>query len=387
MPSPAGLLNDCVHCGKCLDHCPVFAVDQREELSPKAKQALGRALDAGGFDLAPAAVKELAALCVGCGKCLDVCPRGLGAPDLVARLREANPDFLQTLWRAWIERGGLLWPLISRSARLLPTGGLSPDKRLMAQGLAALESTSRLAPWLKLHVVKKAALPRKVALFPGCTASRVRTFWTKRAGLLVTELGHTQIKTPDFACCGKTLGLAGLPEAQHKAMRRNLEMWRKAGRPSLVVFCATCLAALAAYADAPELAFESDVERSDFRASILPLAALIKETSHEVEMLDGAPDLVGFHEPCHGRGVAADLDWLARTLGPKLDRINRDRCCGMGGVMQLVAPELSRQVAALAWERLDGPAQVLTACSGCSMQLNLTAPEGVSVGHWLEILA
>ncbi|HLP43106.1 MAG TPA: (Fe-S)-binding protein, partial [Fibrobacteria bacterium] len=63
-------------------------------------------------------------------------------------------------------------------------------------------------------------------------------------------------------------------------------------------------------------------------------------------------------------------------------------CCGFGGSLKLSAPELSDQVARSCME-FYGPRpgeQILTGCSGCVIQLRANAPQGVGVGHWLEII-
>lgn len=55
--------------------------------------------------------------------------------------------------------------------------------------------------------------------------------------------------------------------------------------------------------------------------------------------------------------------------------------------MQLEAPGLSRRVARCFWDKGEASGQVLTACSGCVLQLTATAPEGTQVGHWLDVLS
>ena len=61
-------------------------------------------------------------------------------------------------------------------------------------------------------------------------------------------------------------------------------------------------------------------------------------------------------------------------------------CCGFGGVLQIMNPELSRDLATKCWDGLDARAEVLTGCSGCTLQLASHAPEGTSVRHWLDVV-
>ncbi|MBR5050554.1 MAG: (Fe-S)-binding protein, partial [Desulfovibrio sp.] len=61
-------------------------------------------------------------------------------------------------------------------------------------------------------------------------------------------------------------------------------------------------------------------------------------------------------------------------------------CCGLGGVLQIMNPELSRDLAAKCWDGLGARAEVLTGCSGCTLQLASHAPEGACVRHWLDVV-
>jgi len=246
----------------------------------------------------------------------------------------------------------------------------------------------RIEPWLALDRVDPAAaaaLGREVVVFPGCVATRVRSDWLDAAQGLLRLLGHAPGKTPVFECCGCTLGHAGLPREQTRLQRHNVQAWRDAGRPVLAVFCATCRWGLTAYANAPGLDWEPG-EAEAWRASVTSLIDLWGGSTFRP--LDDAPATVLYHQPCHGSGDGRELAWLQAALGGRLARWNTDRCCGMGGVMQLGAPDLSRKVAADCWASLPAGVggQLLTGCSGCVLQLKATAPEGVAVGHWLETL-
>ncbi|MGE4296738.1 MAG: (Fe-S)-binding protein [Desulfovibrionaceae bacterium] len=382
---------ECILCGRCLDVCPLFRATGREELSPKAKHYLNKFLDTrpGELDTKPAA--SLASLCLACGRCEKECPQGLSGPAVVASLRGKHAAWESWLWKTWIERGGVLWPALGALARFAPDGLAGERFAPMLKLLKAM-TRRKTEPWLavtRYDVIPSCANGPQAALFPGCTAQHAQPAWLGTARALLAGVGYAVLPEPDWACCGLTLAHAGLPDSHALMMRRNIDLWRKAGRPQLAVFCATCLHGLTAYADpanAHVTAWEPG-EAQAWLAALAPLSGLLRGT--QFTPTPSAPDRVLYHRPCHGANTTADLDLLRAILGDRLVRTSTDACCGMGGVMQLGAPELSRQVAAACWDFFDAQPgdHLLTGCSGCVIQLRATAPQGVTVSHWLDCIA
>ena len=392
---------ECVLCGCCLEDCPLFAATNREELSPRAKALLSGPSKFTAATLDGDAVAELAGLCLACGKCEKLCPQGVSVPRLVARLRAEHPDFRQWLWKQWITRLQPCWSLATRGAALVPQALVPAGFGLALKGLRGLRPGKGLRPWLTITKFPVEAYQqhyggRPAALFDGCVGSGPRKAWGHTARFLLRGLGAEHVEA-DFSCCGSTLGVAGLPEDQDRARRTNIEAWRKAGRPLLVTYCATCRKGLADYA-APGAGadiFADHDEEALWAASVTPLSSLLSGATAKAGR--GAPAVVGYHRPCHADPQDADFRLLASLLGARLRTPAKGVCCGFGGIMQLGAPELSAQVGAACWEALDGAlgytaapevvsAYVLTGCSGCVLQLAATAPKNAGVGHWLEIM-
>ncbi len=377
----------CILCGRCLEVCPLFLATNREELSPRAKQQLAAAEAAGSLPLGP--VKELAALCLSCGRCEAACPQGLCAPELVARLRQGHPGLQEWLWRTWLQRGAVLWPALATLGRLAPASLAGSHTALRLRFLRALGPTVG-AP-LQLHPLPShSCTTAPTLLFPGCLATTVRRDWTATAGQLLGLTGASVLPQPEWACCGCTLGHAGLQTAQRQARERNIALWRAGGRPRLVVYCNSCLCGLRAYARDPSLPWEPG-EAQRWQQAVTPLSAALEGLEFEVEQ--SGPGRVLYHRPCHGggRGGAKNPDqrFLERVLGPRLLPAREPRCCGMGGILQLGAPELCRKVATACWQGLGAAAGdlVLTGCSGCVLQLAATAPQGTLARHWLDCVA
>jgi glycolate oxidase iron-sulfur subunit len=388
---------DCVLCGCCLEGCPLFAVTGREELSPRAKALLAGPSKFSAATLDEKAVAELAGLCLSCGKCEKLCPQGVSVPGLVSRLRAEHPDFRQWLWRQWVTRLAPYWSLAARGAGFVPDLLTPAGLGLALKGLRGLRPGKGLRPWLAItrfpvEAYRQQYADRPVAVFDGCVGSGPRTRWAGTARFLLRALG-AHLVSADFSCCGSTLGVAGLPDDQDAARRRNIDAWRTAGRPLLVTYCATCHKGLAEYAGAG--LFVDAGEEAAWAASLTPLAALLQGATAKAGR--GAPAVVGWHRPCHADPGDADFKLLSGLLGARLRTPAKGTCCGFGGIMQLSAPRLSAQVGQDCWGGLDAAlgftaapevvsAYVLSGCSGCVMQLAATAPQRAGVGHWLEII-
>lgn len=158
----------------------------------------------------------------------------------------------------------------------------------------------------------------------------------------------------------------------------NLAIWRKAGRPTVAVFCASCLSALHGY----QCLINDPAEAEVWQNALIPLSIISKEV---VFMISGAvPSRIAYHRPCHADGADSDHQLLKAALGDRLVAATDRQCCGFGGVMRLGAPELGDRVGRACWDQLAGAELVLTGCSACAAQLTASAPQGVAVGHWLE---
>jgi glycolate oxidase iron-sulfur subunit len=379
----------CILCGKCLSVCPLLGATGREELAPRAKARLAEHLLDRPEELDGRDAARLAALCLGCGRCAEACAQGVEPASLVARLRAAHPGWREWLWKQWISRAETLWPAAFRAGKFL---GRTPEG-LFPGRFGALLKSLRGLDRPRIHAyVRVAAVPesapegigeaREVLLFSGCTGRFARPDWDAAARRLLAGIGLPRIEA-DFACCGSTLGGAGLLNEQASARRRNVEIWRAAGRPVLVAYCASCVRGLAEYAADAALFADGD-EAALWAVRVTPLARLLKSARFVVS--ENAPRAVGYHRPCHAPEPDEDLALLRAALGGRL-RPLPDRCCGFGGALRLAEPALAEAVSARRAADLAGAEQLLTGCTACALELASIAPETTRAGHWLEVFS
>ena len=371
--------DDCILCGKCLEVCPLLRATGREELGPRAKADLCRLLSEDPALLSETDVAKLAGLCLGCGRCKAVCSQGVDVPGLVAGLRSAHPDFKAWLWKTWLTHAKTLWPAGSSVAKLVPEKVYTEKLGPMLKMLAGLKGGAGLEPFVSVENFPDTYRGEKMLLFAGCTANYVQTRWLMTALKLLDGLG-VDVLPGDFSCCGSGLKTAGFADESSAMAAHNVQVWRDAGQPKIVTFCASCHAGLMAY----DGCFTGDEERCLWRDALLPLSELLREVVFAAS--DDAPESLAYHRPCHAGAEDPDGVLLSRIFGDRLIARTDKQCCGFGGVMRLGAAELTVQVNRQCWEALAGAEKVLTGCSACLAQLAASAPEGVAVGHWLEVI-
>ncbi len=370
-------LKKCVACSRCLSFCPVFLASGKEELSPKSKNMLFECIveDPARLDFKKS--KDLAEMCVSCGRCATACAQHLSIPDRLAELRAKKPGWEQYLWRIWISQGDALWPVLGTIGKAL---GDTPGKG-MAASVKALGRKAATRPWIRVLDYDTSAGGRTVYHFAGCTARRVHPEWVATGKAILKGLGYT-VADAQEECCGGTLLSAGLRSSALNAMDANVRAWRDVGRPLITTACTSCQYSLAKYVQYEEL-FDSDEEAGRWRNSLVNLASLWGGTTFQVE---APPASLHWHAPCHGTVCKDDEAWLKRTAGKAVSTPAGIHCCGLGGVLQLTNRALSTSFAGECWEAMSPPpgAQVLTGCSGCTIQLASARPQGVDVAHWLD---
>nr|WP_321513563.1 (Fe-S)-binding protein [uncultured Pseudodesulfovibrio sp.] len=370
---------ECILCGKCLEVCPLLRATGREELGPRAKADLCRLLSEDTDMLSETDVARLEGLCLGCGRCREVCSQGVDVPALVAGLRGAHPDFKTWLWKTWLKHAKKLWSPGSAAAKRIPEQFHSEKIGPMLKMLAGLKGGAGLEPCLEVTQYPDTYRGQNMLLFAGCTANFVQTRWLMTALKLLDGMG-VEVLPGDFKCCGSGLKAAGFADDASAMSAHNVQVWRDVGRPPVVTFCASCRAGLQAY----DGCFWSAEEQEVWENTLVPLSSVLRDVSFVLST--NVSKALGYHQPCHVRGDDSDRTLLNHALKGRITGATGRECCGFGGVMRLAAPGLADPVNRQCWDTLAGADVVVTGCSACVAQLAATAPDSVTVGHWLELI-
>ena len=147
-PSPE-LIDDCVHCGFCLETCPTYALWNEEMDSPRGRIVLMRAGLEDGSEMSAELVTHIDH-CLGCMACVTACPSGVQYDKLIEDTRaqvERNADrtpadraFRRLVFETFPHPGRLraLAPLLAGARRLGPR-----PRRRAQQGVGALPAAAR----------------------------------------------------------------------------------------------------------------------------------------------------------------------------------------------------------------------------------------------------
>jgi len=359
-------LDSCVKCGSCVDVCPVFTQTKQLEITmggffTNFKSFIRKAYGLPGMFLDPAKAKDMLKkysghpyLCTLCGRCTMVCPAFIDAKEL----RIAAREFM-------VEKGEHP-PVVDRVAETLDrvhniVGEPTEDRPMWVQALSEVPE----------HLFQKEKA--QVVYFVGCVASyfpmtkRIPQSFAQilvKAGIDFTLLGGEEW------CCGFPLIAAGMRKKAEALMQHNLEKVKDKGAKAVVFTCPSC--------------YHTWKERFHTEIEIFHATEFIKKLIDEGKIrLKGRQTKLTYHDPCDlgraGGVYEAPRQILKAIPGVELVEMeaNREqcRCCGGGGDLEIVNPDLSASLAQAKIEeiRATGADLVISACQQCLRTILATA--------------
>ena len=356
-------LDACTECGQCLTVCPAVAASGDADLSAQVRmhnlkkllrdrnffwKALNEML--GREPLAtPQVLKDYGLSvfrCSLCGDCEEVCPAGLPLKDMWLSLREE----------------------LSRT-------GDAPDKiRMIRANLDGShnvfdEDNDERGDWVddmrkppKGGCVKDSA---EVVYFPGCVGAYFPLAQKiPMAFVEILDAGGVDftIMAGDEWCCGFPLQGSGQSEGLPAIIAHNVAAAKARGARKVVFTCPSCYQIWReAYPPEFELVHASEMVAQLVLEDRLPLGEL--------------PMTVTYHDPCDlgrgGRVFDEPRAIMARIPGLTLVEMEHNRehclCCGGGGNLEMIDPDLS---AAMAKRKVEeavatGAEAIITNCQQC----------------------
>jgi heterodisulfide reductase subunit D len=335
----------CNRCGFCLPHCPIYQVIKTESATPRGRNAITRAVIEGQLEWSSDIEKSIFS-CLGCGACTAACFPKVQTKELVMRDRECL-----------VAQG--LYPEISdRVAQFVEQMHNISD-----------DDNEERAEWRELmEGVPEQALEKETAdviFFVGCVASffpmaqKIPASMCRvmeRAGVDFTILGGEEW------CCGFPLMGAGMSDKIKTLMDHNLEKVNQVGAQSIVFTCPSC------YHTWKHL-YRPTVEL--YHASQM-LDLLVRD--HRIRFREMSAT-VTYHDPCDLGRNSGIFEEPRRVLGAipglKLVELPQNRqlavCCGGGGNLEMVDPELSAKVAQMKLDEVisTGAEMVVSSCQQC----------------------
>ena len=388
------IVEDCVHCGFCLDTCPTYVLWANEADSPRGRIVLIAEGLTDARELSDEMVTHFDR-CLGCMACVTACPSGVRYDRLIERVR---PQVERHHRRSPSERAlrKLLFATLPYPRRLrLLAPMLSPARRLgvgrLPGGFGAL---AQVAPRAPLARTVRFRLPARtpaegrqrgrVGLLLGCVQ---RVFYSGVQVATIRALaaeGFEVLAPPVPSCCGALEFHAGEEDRAATRAKETLAAFDALGVDQVVTTAAGCGSAMKEYGDllaTPEAhAFAGRVQDvTELLGSVDPMAPR-----------GPLPMRVVYHDACHlghAQGVREQPRRLLRAIpGLELLEVGAERevCCGSAGVYNLVQPKAASDLGARkAAHLIDTGAEVIAAANpGCAAQLDFHLRE---LGHPLPI--
>jgi len=392
------VIDDCVHCGFCLDTCPTYVLWGAEADSPRGRIVL----ISEGLESTEQLSAEMVThfdRCLGCMACVTACPSGVRYDRLIERVR---PQVERHHERAKGDRAlrMLLYQTLPHPKRLrvlLPL--LAASRKLGVERLPERFSAMvKVAPRISVGEARRVLLPERTApvgeprgrvgLLLGCVQ---RVFYPQVHRATIHALaaeGFEVIAAQAPDCCGALELHGGEQQSALARARVTIAAFAAAGGERgldhIVVNAAGCGSAMKEYGellDTPEAhAFSARV------SDVCELLGAIEPSAPR-----GPVRLrVAYHDACHlvhAQQVRAQPRELLQTI-PELELLEvgtePDICCGSAGIYNLVQREAAAELGARkARHLLETGAEAIAAGNpGCAAQLDFHLRQ---LGHPLPI--
>jgi len=401
-------IEQCVKCGACRAHCPVFGVEKREGRVARGKVALAHSILEGDIDL-EAKVLEDMSQCLLCGSCCAQCPNKVPTEDIVAaaRRRIAEQKGLSTfgkgvaavlgrpkLMNLLAKTGGALSSLLFK--KLPENSGLHLrfPAPYLEQGRTMPPVTAKPFRERVPEITLGDPQQPTVLFFTGCGINYMYPAIGEAFLKALKFLGVTVIIPKDQACCGLPAVSAGAAQTVEKLAEQNLAAISRHPVDHIVTACASCNAGLG------KIYAEMGGEFSELSAKTMDIFVFLARYGLP-EKLAALPKTetrikVTYHDPCHLRtqGITKEPRQILKAL-PQVEFVEMPEagtCCGMGGTYSVYHYETSKKIGARKAANIatSGAQLVATDCPGCIMQLQDSinhADGGQRSIHILELLA
>jgi len=402
-PPDPDLIDDCVHCGFCLDTCPTYVLWGAEADSPRGRIVL---MNDGLTSDAPMSDEMVNHFdrCLGCMACVTACPSGVQYDRLIERVR---PQVERNHQRSAGERAvrRLLYETLPHPKRLRALAPfLAAGRRIglesrLPERLSVLAKVAPRAPTgaAKLQVPERtpAVGPQRgrVGLLLGCV-QRIFYPHVHRATVQVLAAEGFEVVAPRLPDCCGALEMHG--GAEPSAMRRaqeTIDAFAGTGNLEYVVInAAGCGSAMKEYGELLDTP-----QAREFSARVRDVSELLGSIEPRAER-GPVPVRVAYHDACHlahAQGIRAQPRALLLGI-PDLELVEvgveGDVCCGSAGIYNLVQPE----AAAALGERkarnlIDTGAQAIAAGNpGCAAQLDMHLRQlgcPLPIHHPVELLS
>jgi glycolate oxidase iron-sulfur subunit len=377
------LLEDCVHCGFCLDTCPTYVLWGNEADSPRGRIVL---IGEGLRSDEPMSDEMVTHFdrCLGCMACVTACPSGVRYDHLIERVR---PQVERHHQRSLFERGlrRMLFGTLPHPRRLRTLAPLMIAGRKLGSDRipGRLGMLAKVSPQLSMRDLRRKGFPEhvpavgeqrgRVGLLLGCV-QRVFYADVQRATIATLAAEGFEVFAPQLPeCCGALEMHSGEEPAAVTRAEATIAAFNAIGDLDYVVTSAAgCGSAMKDYG---ELVGTPEAQR--FAERVVDVTELLGSVEPRAPR-GPVPLKVVYHDACHlahAQKVREQPRAMLRTI-PELEllenRVEPDICCGSAGVYNMLQPEAGADLGVRkARNLLDTGADAMAAANpGCAAQLD-----------------
>lgn len=385
-------LRKCMKCGNCQAVCPVYRETRNEGSVARGKIKMAEALLKGELEVTEKFTEKMFQ-CLGCMTCMSICPCGVKLDKVVfaarahiARTKGLHPlkkVIFQVLKRPGIFDLGLKVGSRFQGLAMKKTPEGSTSTPRFPVGL----DMKRVIPRIKTTMLKD-LLPEvispanggkpkmRVGFYTGCTINHMFTEVGQAVVEVLTKNGIEVVIPKNQHCCGTPVFAHGDTVTAQEMAISNMKAFEDAKVDAVIVACGTCTSAWKHY-------FPNWLEKTthhqkavEFQNKTYEITEFLTKVINMDQNLGRVDMKVTLHDSCHMNrelGLLAEPRNLLKSIpGVELVEMkNPQACCGGAGSFSLMYYDISLGI--LEKKMNDaastGADYLMTACSGCRMQL------------------
>ncbi len=390
--------SQCVKCGTCLAHCPIYAETLSEPTTARGKLSLVESLASGNIQFTNK-LNDLLFSCLICNTCGENCPNDVKVGEILLEARRelidhrGLPITKKFLFRhllnsihalpLYLQAGSLIQGLLLK--RIPKESGLQLrfslpflDKKRLIPALAKRFFCEHYSPAVKANTEKK-----RVGYFVGCATNYLFPHIGEATLRILNKYGVSVSIPSDQKCCGLIAFGSGDWQSTQKLALSNIEAFEQLNLDTIVTTCASCAATLKTFY--PTLFKDADDETKKmverFSHKIMDISQFLTQEIEITSKLKKHPLKKGnhlritYHDPCHLNrtlGITQEPREILKSLSNLefVEMKDASRCCGMGGTFNITHYDLSMNILKHKLDTLEimGVEMIATGCSGCIYQ-------------------
>jgi iron-sulfur cluster protein len=401
----------CIRCASCLNVCPVYRLVGGHVFGHIYTGGIGTILTAWFNELKT--TEDIQGLCIGCGKCKEICPGKIDIPELVLEIRrrlalEQGLPFIQKTALSIINNRKLFHTILraaSIAQKPFVKEGMIRHLPMFMSELSEHRSLPAIAAEPFRDLFKKIKQPKgrvRAAFFASCAIDFIFPQIGEALIKVLNKAGIEVIFPEAQSCCGIPHWGSGAFDLAADAAARNIKTLLENDVQYIVTACASCATALKKE--------YTHILKEEKRDSLIPdaekLASKTFLFSELVQKLIEEKRLVPkdnlksgtftYHDSCHAKrhcGVYKEPRAALEACGYELkEMFECDSCCGMGGSYTVKQPELSMRMLKRKIENIKntGADCAGVECPGCLIQIGGGLDKmgsNIKVKHIAEMLA